>query len=454
MRIANTKSAFGTFALVNNGAKSYNQFVMESTRKRFYTNLIPAVLAYTLAGTYVIVDGWFVGNACGDYGLSALNIAWPVLCVLQSLGTGIGTGGAVLYNIQSSSGNHDKAVEYLRATFTYLLIASVIVIMAIFFNLEWILRLLGASGKTLELGLIYSKIVLLGGFSQFIATGIVPIIRNNGDAKYAMLVMVSGFGFNIVFDWLLIWEFGMGVAGAAYATIGGQLLTAIGGIAYLIRRKIPVFRFSFRLKQVVRISQLGISSFGLSICPSISLLLMNRYFAVLGGAEALAAYAVISYVISISYSLLQGVAEGTQPLISESYSREDARALSTYRKRTYIAGELSALLSVLLLFCIRKNLGSLFGTSVSAGNLVSEKIWIMLLGMFFLCFTKIATAGFYAVERALSAMIMAYAEPVLVFLILLVLPGFLGVDGVWYAEAGAQVLNAILGVILMCRQRK
>ncbi len=426
---------------------------MESTRKRFYTNLIPAVLAYTLAGTYVIVDGWFVGNACGDYGLSALNIAWPVLCVLQSLGTGIGTGGAVLYNIQASSGNHDKAIQYLRTTFTYLIIASVLVILLIFFNLERILLMLGASGKTLELGIIYSRIVLLGGFSQFIATGIVPIIRNNGDAKYAMLVMVGGFGFNIVFDWLLIWELGMGVAGAAYATIGGQLLTAIGGIIYLIRHRIPVFKLSFRLKQVIRISQLGISSFGLSICPSISLLLMNRYFAVLGGAEALAAYAVISYVISISYAVLQGVAEGTQPLISESYSREDAKALSTYRKRTYIAGELAAALSVALLFFTRKDLGFLFGTSETAAELVSEKIWIMLLGMFFLCFTKIATAGFYAVERALDATLMAYAEPVLVFLILLVLPSILGVDGVWFAEAGAQVLNAVLGVILMRRHK-
>lgn len=422
--------------------------------KRFFKNLIPSVLAFTLAGIYVIVDGLFVGNACGDVGLSAINIAWPVVCILQSLGTGIGTGGAVLYNIHRSSGRADLAEKYLRTTFTLLLVASVIVIGIMLLKLDSILGLLGASGETYELGMIYARIMIIGGMFQLVATGLVPLIRNNGGATFAMIIMVVGFGFNIVGDWLLVWKFGLGVAGAAYATIAGQLLTAIGGMGYLLYKKLPFYKLKLSASQTARILRLGLSSFGLSICPSISLMLMNRYFAVIGGYEALAAYAVISYVISISYAVLQGVAEGTQPLISESYSKEDAVALKFYRNRTYLAGELLALVSVLILYFSRAALGPIFGTSGNAAYLVETRIWIALVGMFFLCFVKIATAGFYATERALAASLMAYAEPVFVWIVLLIFPRFMGIDGVFLGESLGQVLNALLGVGLIVVNKK
>lgn len=416
--------------------------------RKYLSNLIPSVLAYTLAGIYVVVDGLFVGNACGDAGISAINIAWPLIAVIQALGMGIGTGGAVLFNINRSAGRQDIAVSYLRSTFTLLLLSGAIAIVVMVLNIRTLITLFGASGETLELGVEYARIMLIGGIFQIIATGIVPMIRNNDGAKFAMITMVTGFVFNIIFDWLLVWKLSLGVEGAAYASIGGQLLTAILGIIYMFRKKLPIFKLQFKPSYYLRIARLGISSFGLSICPCVSLMLMNRYAVTLGGDEALAAYAVISYVITIAYAIMQGVADGSQPLISESYSRRESAQLTHYLKLTFVSVEVAAILCNIILFFMRTDLGQMFGTSDEAATMVETKMWIFLVGMFFLGYVKIATASFYATEKALYATLMAYAEPVFVFIILLIAPHFMGLNGVWIAETSAQILNAVLGVIL------
>ena len=251
-----------------------------SERKRFFSYVIPSVLAFALSGVYAIVDGFFVGNSVGDSGLSAINIAYPVVALIQAVGTGFGMGGAVYYSICRAEKKEGEAREFVAATMWLLLASSAVLTVVFCLLTEPVLRLLGTgTGELLSLGKDYLFVISLGTFLQIFGVGLVPLIRNNGGATFAMLTMIAGFITNIVLDWLFVWVYEWSMTGAALATIIGQGVTMAGGFGYLIRKgklsfRIPFRRFSQKAKSITKI---GIAPFGLTLTPNISLILINRF---------------------------------------------------------------------------------------------------------------------------------------------------------------------------------
>ena len=134
-----------------------------NNKRTFFQYVIPSVLSFALSGVYAIVDGFFVGNSIGDAGLSAINIAYPITAVLQSVGTGIGMGGSVKYSILKAAGNEKKAREFVAGATWLMLLFSAVLTVTVFFTSEKILSALGASGELLTLG--YSN--LRQGYNQF-----------------------------------------------------------------------------------------------------------------------------------------------------------------------------------------------------------------------------------------------------------------------------------------------
>ncbi|MDO5396402.1 MAG: MATE family efflux transporter [bacterium] len=215
--------------------------------KTFFRYVIPSVLSFALSGVYAIVDGYFVGNSMGDIGLSAVNIAYPIVAVIQALGTGIGMGGAIYYSINKAEGKEKEAGEFTAGALWVLIIASAILTFSIFFLNNPLLRLLGAEGSLLSLGEEYIAIIALGAGLQIIGTGLIPFIRNHGGSFYAMFAMVAGFITNIILDYLFVWVLGQGVEGAARATVIGQGITMLIALIYLLHKKTvytayPVFK--------------------------------------------------------------------------------------------------------------------------------------------------------------------------------------------------------------------
>lgn len=151
---------------------------------------------------YAIVDGFFVGNSIGDAGLSAINIAYPITAVLQSVGTGIGMGGSVKYSILKAAGN-EKSTEFVAGATWLMLLFSAVLTVTVFFTSEKILSALGASGELLTLGNEYIKVIALGAILQVFGTGLVPFMRNYGGSLWAMIAMICGFATNIALDYTL-----------------------------------------------------------------------------------------------------------------------------------------------------------------------------------------------------------------------------------------------------------
>ena len=419
--------------------------------KTFLKYVIPSVLSFALSGIYTIVDGFFVGNSIGDLGLSAVNIAYPIVAVIQALGTGIGMGGAIYYSINKAEKKEAEAKVYTVGALWLLIISSIILTCMIFFLNSPLLSLLGASGQLLSLGEEYIAVIAAGAALQVIGTGLVPFIRNHGGSFYAMISMIAGFVTNIILDYVFVWELEQGVSGAAWATIIGQGVTMLIALVYLLRKKqftlcIPFSKMGAVSASVIKI---GIAPFGLAMSPNISLIIINRFSVSYGGEPAIATYACIAYVICIIYLILQGVGDGSQPLISQCYGEKNWTDLKLIRKLAYGFAFLLSVIGCVIMYVTRGSLGVLFGASGEVNMEIVKIMPVFLVSVPFVAVLRITTASFYATEKSTFSYILTFIEPLFMLVLMLILPPLFGGQiMIWWSTVWARILYAILALVL------
>ena len=413
--------------------------------KPFAACVFPAVFAFALSGIYAIVDGFFVGRSIGDTGLSAINIAYPVTALIQAAGTGTGMGGAVMYSVRLAEKRDSEAENFMKGVFFYLALTGILLTVILFPLTDPLLSLMGADGELMKPGREYLSVIVLGSVFQVFGTGVVPLIRNQGKSVQAMYCMIGGFVTNIFLDYLFVWVLRLGMAGAAWASVAGQAVTMAGGLLCMRGQKIPVGIPRQALSVFFSIWRIGLAPFGITMCPMISLLLMNRASLQYGGSEGVACYACIAYVITIMYLILQGVGDGSQPLMSRFYGEDNTKEVRITRTMAYAAAAVMGVALAVLLYWCRNGIGVLFGASEIVSLAVGTDLYIFLAAVPFLAFLRVTTAGFYATEQTRFSYMIVYGEPIFLALLLPALPAWMGLKGVWWSQTGAQILTALMG---------
>lgn len=413
--------------------------------KPFAACVFPAVFAFALSGIYAIVDGFFVGRSIGDTGLSAINIAYPVTALIQAAGTGTGMGGAVMYSVRLAEKRDSEAENFMKGVFFYLAFTGILLTVILFPLTDPLLSLMGADGELMKPGREYLSVIVLGSVFQVFGTGVVPLIRNQGKSVQAMYCMIGGFVTNIFLDYLFVWVLRLGMAGAAWASVAGQAVTMAGGLLCMRGQKIPVGIPRQALSVFFSIWRIGLAPFGITMCPMISLLLMNRASLQYGGSEGVACYACIAYVITIMYLILQGVGDGSQPLMSRFYGEDNKKEVRITRTMAYAAAAVMGVALAVLLYWCRNGIGVLFGASEIVSLAVGTDLYIFLAAVPFLAFLRVTTAGFYATEQTRFSYMIVYGEPIFLALLLPALPAWMGLKGVWWSQTGAQILTALMG---------
>lgn len=426
-----------------------------NNRSEFLKFVIPSIIAFALSGIYAIVDGFFVGNTIGDAGLSAINMAYPVVAVIQAVGTGIGMGGAVYYSINKAENKEKKAGEFAATSWWLLLISSIILTIIIYCFAKPILTVMGMQKGILSYGIEYIKIIAFGTVLQILGTGLIPLMRNYGGSFMAMIAMVGGFVTNIIFDFIFVWVQGYGMKGAALATIMGQGVTALIAIIYAVYKKCFFVRVSMNhfLSILGSIVKVGLAPFGLALTPNISLVIINIFSVQYGGEKAIATYACIGYIICIIYLILQGVGDGSQPLMSRYYGEKREEDLKETIKMAYTLAIFLAVVGCVLMFVGRWNIGTLFGASNEVNINTGKIIPIFLISVPFVAITRVSTAGFYATEKSILSYILTFIEPVLMLILMLILPRLFGGQiMIWWSTVIARIVSAILALYLTKKQ--
>lgn len=423
---------------------------MREVNKSFFRYVLPSVLSFALSGVYTIVDAFFIGNRLGDMGIAAVTLGYPITAFVQALGTGLGLAGAIRFTILTAQGKQDSARSCLGGTSLLMLLGSGLVTGLVLGFLYPMLKLLGAEGAVLEPTAEYVRCIVLGAVFQVLGTGLVPFVRNMGGASFAMSAMLCGFGGNIVLDWLLVWHLPYGMAGAAWASVLGQGLTALMAIAWLAWKKaafclpspgeLPGF-----CRNVFRVSA---APFGLVLCPNVTLLFMNRFLLIHGGEQALAAYGVVGYVVFIVILLLQGVNDGCQPLISRYYGQRKTREMLRVRTLAYCSGFALALFSILVLWLVGDRVGLLFGSSADVNALAHRVLPWFMAAMPLEAYVRTGSAYLYATEKSSLSYLLVYSEPALILMYLLLLPKYMGLMGVWQANPLARLTAAAIALVV------
>lgn len=430
--------------------------ITKSMVREYLKYIVPTMLTFTLASVYSIVDGVFVGHAVGDAGLAGINVAFPLVALVMAVGTGIGMGGGVISSIARGAGDDAKSRRAVGTTFLMLIIAAVPIMAALIVLAEPILTALGGRGETLDQAVSYISVIAWGVPFQIFVTGCTPLIRNQGKVAYAMAVQVFAGLMNVALDFVSVILMGWGTAGAAAATVASQIAAFVLVAAFFLLKRNRIAMADLRIDKAIaaHVLKLGMAPFGLTLLPEATVVAINVNAVAYGGETAVAAYAVISYTACVIQMLIQGVGDGSQPLISKHYGQGDVDGVRRFRNTNYLIAVSIGILGLAAMFVFREQIPHLFGASGEAASLIAWALPIFSVAYVFYGFTHASTSYFYAVDDARASSIIVYGEAVLVVLVVFGMARIAGLDGIWVSVTIVQmVLACVAGALLRRRHR-
>ena len=418
--------------------------------------ILPTMLTFTLAGIYSIVDGIFVGHAVGDAGLAGINVAYPLVCLILAVGTGLGMGGGVISSIARGEGNSARATRVIGVTMFMLFAASIPILVLYILFAEQLCAALGGQGETLVQAVYYLQVIAVGAPFQVLVTGCTPLIRNRGQVAYAMAVQLLAGVINVVLDYVFVMQWGRGTAGAAEATVVAQIVAFLFVLAFFARRdnRIPLRDLLPDASICAHIVKLGAAPFGLTLLPEVSTVVNNISLSYYGGEVALAAYAAIAYVAFFVQIMIQSVGDGSQPLISVYRGAGNADAVRRLRNTNYAVAIALGMAGLGLMFAISDLIPPLFGASEAAAPIIVYALPVFSICYILYGFTHTTTSYFYAVDDARCSNALVVAEAVIVCVVVFVMGRLFQVDGIWFAPTVLQIILAIIAGTLLYRRHR
>lgn len=422
---------------------------------------VPTFITLFINSLYNIVDQMFVGNKLGVNGISATNVAFPLLTLTSALALLIGDGCAANISLCLGKKENEKANQYFGSAFVMLVFAGCI--LAIFGSifLEPLMYAFGADANVMPYAIEYTRIILIGLPFSVINIAFTTIIRADGNPAYTMRSMIIGTVINVVLDPLFIFTFDMGMTGAALATILGQITTAVLCMLYI--PKLQHFKLS---KDVLRIRadtckgilSLGLPSFAMHIANTATQIIMNNLMRIYGGASIygstipLSCYGTLMKLYQIAHSMFVGVCSGTQPINGFNFgAKKYSRVLKTY-KYAVIIGFIIASLWYLVFQLIPKEVFSLF-VNGDTDPLYYEFAVICsrtyMMAFFIYSLPMITSSMFQAIGASGKSLVVTLSRQAFFLIPLsLALSHFLGLNGALYAAPLADALCFIFAIIL------
>ena len=429
-------------------------------KKDLIKYIIPSMLAMMLSGFYSIIDGLFIGNFTGNDALGAINMVWPLQCILSSMAIGLGIGSAVLMSMYNGEGREKEADNVWGMGVLMLVSIGIIVPIIMLSFLSPLLDFLGADGHLNALCRQYIVIILSGGIFISLSNGLNPLIRNRGNTIGATAIMSSGLVTNIVLDYFLVYKYPMGLFGAGLATMIAQAVVACLSVIYLFKSNRHLFsksNFVLRKSEVKKICKIGISPFGQNLVPSLTILFTNWKCIQYGGNAAVNIFSVVIYILTAIQLLLQGIGDGVQPLFSFYYGAKKEKELHWIYRHAFALSIIVSVTSTFLTVRFAGVLSDTFGVVPEIRDMCITAITIVAFSYTTLGISRLTCSFFYATGKSLVSTILVYIEPCLLLPVLLSIMGALkGINGVWMTSPLVQFVlcMAALTMKLILDKRK
>lgn len=422
---------------------------------------VPSIIAMLVGALYNIVDQFFIGRSIGELGNAATNVAFPLTTSCVAIALLFGIGGASSFNLALGRKQKEQAVYCMGNAAVLLFLLGLLLCIATQIFLVPMLRFFGSPDSVLGYAITYTRITSIGFPFLIYSNGGAHLVRADGTPRYSMLCNLTGALINTFLDPLFIFGFGMGMAGAALATIIGQIVAAGMIFRYMLHcRSVTLERRHLRIRPeyAIHIMSLGMSSFFNQIAMMIVQIVLNNsltYYgarSVYGESVPLACAGIISKVAMLYFSVVIGLAQGLQPIAGYNYGAKKYDRVKQVYFRT-VRYALSISVAAFLLFqLIPHQIISLFGDGSEEYFLFAARYFRIFLFATFLNGMQPVTATFFtAIGKPIKGIFLSLTRQILFLLPLIVLfPLFMGIDGIMYAgpiadlAAGAAAIGMIV----------
>lgn len=423
---------------------------------------IPAIAGMVVNMLYNIIDRMYIGHIpkVGNLAITGVGITMPIMTIILGFGMLVGLGTAARVSIKL--GQHDKeaAERHLGNAFTLIIIISVIITILGLIFMDPLLTVFGASENTIGFAKDYMNVIFIGTIVNMLSFGLNHSIRSDGNPTVAMLSMLIGAILNIILDPIFIFGLDMGVKGGAIATVISQVVTTIWILYYFTKGKsiIKLKKEYFKLDKltVLSIFSIGMSPCSMQIAASAVQVIANNTLKHHGGDLAIGAMTIVSSVSLIFLMPIFGLNQGSQPIIGYNYGAKKYHRVKETVKYASIIATIIVVIGWCTIQFMPQVLIGMFNKDPELVGIATNGLRIYLFMLPVIGFQIISSNYFQAIGKAKISMFLSLLRQVILLIpLMLILPKFLELDGVWLSGAISDFLSAVItGIIFYASVRK
>ncbi|MBP2029482.1 putative MATE family efflux protein [Methanohalophilus levihalophilus] len=420
----------------------------------------PAIIGLVVQALYNLVDTIFVGRGLGEQsvlGIAGISVAFPVQMLMMAIALGVGIGGASIVSRSLGKDNRKHAEKTVGNMASMVTVTSLIFTVLALLFLKPMLSLFGASETVMPFAAEYTYYIVLGTvFFTFSAT-MSNAIRAEGNTRYAMMLLLIASITNIILDPIFIFILGMGIKGAAIATVISQIVGTLMVFYYYATGKATVpFSFNTLWPDTAIIqesSYIGLSEFMFNLVESLLFLLFNQSILFYGGDLAIAVFGIVIKVFMLTLMPIIGLKQAIQPIFGYNYGASNfARVRETITLSAYMATGL-CFLSMVIVFLIPEQIIGIFSHDPALIEMGVPAIKICYLMMPFIGAQVVATALLQSLGKSRASLLLILSRQ-LIFLppLILILPLYFGLMGIWISFPISDFMGFLVAVLLMKRE--
>ena len=432
-----------------------NPFKDKKLSKLLFKFSAPAVAGMFVNALFNIISRIYVGQDVGAVGIAAITVIFPIGLLYMGFSALIGIGSNALFSIRLGEKNDQEALRVLGNGFILLMLVAGLVTAFSYLFLDKLLVFCGADETILPYARLYSLWVFPGYFLFAIGAGMNHFIRSSGRPKTAMATQFIGAFINLIAAPLFIFKLGLGVKGAALATVCGQTIS-FSWVMYCLTGNRTKYRlmwhnFKLKLQIILDVLAIGFSQFVFQLSSAVLNVILNHALLRYGGSLAISAMGVALSVNTIVIMPTLGISQGAQPLIGYNHGARKYKTSIQTLKMALRWGMLVTTAGFILLEIFARPVAAIFnGTDTALIDMAGRVIRIINILLPLVPLQMMATTFFQAINQPLKAAFLSLSRQILLVIpLVLILPLFMGLNGVFLAPAIADGISTILAVVLL-----
>lgn len=431
----------------------------EKTGKLLLKYAFPAIIAMIASSLYNIADSIFIGQKLGALAISGLALTFPLMNLSAAFGSLVGVGGATMISIRLGEKDFDSARMVLGNVVILNIIIGLILTLITLPFLTEVLYLFGGSSQTVGFARDFMLIILSGNVLTCLYLGLNALLRASGYPKLAMFVTIFSVILNIILLALFIFVFNWGIAGAAWATIISQFV-ALAWLVLIFCRTNKIIHFSkdiFRLKRkiVLDIFSIGLSPFLMNLAATLVVILINFSLQKHGGDLAIGAYGIINRVGFIFVMVVLGITQGMQPIVGYNYGAKLYPRVLEVLKKGIVLGVITMTIAFVLVELFPYAISRAFTKDETLIEIASKGFRIVFILFPIIGFQMVSSNFFQSIGKAKKAIFLSLTRQVIILIpLLIILPQFWGVKGVWLTMPASDLVATIITAVLISKEVK